>query len=153
MVFVARGDNHECSGQNTILPSPKRRIFQAESKSSVVTFKVKTGISQFDYLKAVTIVLCAYLGLILIFCVLTCLGYKCKKKQFISDTDATDYLPINFESVKLYELKENDIKLNSMLTHGADHTQSSNYFYHISNIALFYGIPVVQLMVSYQKVA
>lgn len=152
MVFVARGDNHECSGKHTILPSLRGRSFRSEDRSSVVTYKVTTGISKFDYLKAVTIVLGGYAGLILIFCILTCLGYKYKKKQFISDTDTIDHMPINFESMKLYELKENDIKLNVMLRQGIDRVQSADYYYHISNIALFYGIPVVQLMVSYQKV-
>lgn len=30
--------------------------------------------------------------------------------------------------------------------------KSFNYLWHIMNVSLFYGIPVVQLMVSYQRV-
>lgn len=77
--------------------------------------------------------------------------YKYKNWHKSDEVD----LSITIPTVGIKELlnyKDDDIRLVVLDTKPNNDKKATNYCYHIANIGLFYGLPVVQLMITYQRV-
>lgn len=150
-MFVVRSDNYECSGENTILPPYKDRALQVQKRESILHFKITRGISNSDVQKAILSILGFYIGFAILCIALTC-GIYLYKNRHKDEVDSNEE-GSNIEGAALTTYKEIDIKLNLLDTKPTNKKKASNYFYHIANIGLFYGLPVIQLMFSYQRVS
>lgn len=59
LVFVAKGDNYECSQDHSFIPMPRPITILPANRTSLIRFKINRNINRIDYLKASLITLAA----------------------------------------------------------------------------------------------
>lgn len=120
-------------------------------QQSTVYFKISTGISKNDILTATLGVAGVYLAFLLFFLLLTLGIYLYKNwKRTDEIDDASNDSPL--DPIELVRKQEKELTLLMFDTKKSNDRKASNYCYHIANIGIFYGLPVIQLMISYQRV-
>lgn len=150
-MFVVRPDNYECSAQNSILSSIDNLSLKEQTNRSKLSFKISKGITETDVVKAIMIIFGVYSGFSLIMIIITFTIYKYKNWNKTDNIDTSITIP-TVDVKELLNFKEEDVKLVALDTLPNNDKKASNYCYHIANIGLFYGLPVIQLMVTYQRV-
>ncbi|XP_050304871.1 SID1 transmembrane family member 1-like [Anthonomus grandis grandis] len=155
LVFVARPDNYKCSQENSIIPQVQRMSYVLENNiSTTITFLIRDSISVKDYLIACigTMMMVAIFGITLtgIIFVLNRFGTISKMKDGpIKVKDVIE--PLTIEEKRKIVLSE-EVTVNMLAKYpGRIKQRSFNYFSHTASIALFYSIPVIQLVVTYQR--
>lgn len=157
LVFVAKPDNWACSQESVILSKPNTPVNQLQHLTTI-HFKVQPASSRSVLRKAVLIIFGSYIGFCLLVVGVVLLFYRFGNLRKIKmennweeNADTTDgNVPHvgSQEIIQQYEIKLNYLVQNMKL----NDTKSYNYCWHVMNVGLFYGIPVVQLMISYQRV-
>lgn len=168
-VFVAKGCDHDCTGNLEDSSTNRKKHFQ---------FRIIPSISRNDYVSAVFITL----GCIGAFYVMFATGFFfCSRRgfvpramQFVEETDLvstpTTVNSIGEDNISLDETEydtaddvqfDREIFLNKPLIYLSDLARkdprvltrkSYLYLYNVLTVAVFYGLPVVQLVWTYQKV-
>ncbi|KAG5866897.1 hypothetical protein JTB14_037848 [Gonioctena quinquepunctata] len=157
LVFVANPDNADCSLQNSYRPSAKFSTVTPTNVTSQIKFIVRNSITEGDYKKAIL----GTLGVLVAMATfVTAFGIILNRRGTISKSEYTDEaadIPDGFQSLSQQQIR--DILGSDRLTvdQCARHPRrlekrSYNYLYHTLSIAIFYGIPVVQLVVTYQRI-
>ncbi|GJQ73534.1 hypothetical protein Trydic_g2965, partial [Trypoxylus dichotomus] len=156
LVFVARGDNYDCTQESSILPMPRsrRRMVTPMNRTSEVRFKIRQSVGEEEYISAILFVLLANIAFCIVFITIITIFYCCRRKTIDEEDDderdevdnpGRDEVDIVEHYLDRSELTVQDFCAKRM------QRKSFNYFWHIMNIAIFYGIPVMQLMVAYQR--
>ncbi|RZC40785.1 Sid-1-related A [Asbolus verrucosus] len=163
LVFVAKADNYECNEKHSLLPHRVPDV-KFENRTSMVEFTVIKGINAKDYGVASLITLGAIggfyvLAIVMVF-VFTRWGTISRFKK-CQTTDVTDHdrdnemvaEPILTEEDRRQLLQKKTLTVNLLARAPVkDRKRSYNYLWHILSIAIFYSIPVVQLVSTYQRV-
>ncbi|XP_025836299.1 SID1 transmembrane family member 1-like isoform X2 [Agrilus planipennis] len=105
VVFVAKGDNYDCSIENSL--TKERGRLKTFNQTSKVNFKVRPSISIEDYIKAALIILGAILIFYIVLVAILCTFYqinKINRKSSLSPDVATVYLE-NFQSPMMRSLE------------------------------------------------
>ncbi|CAH0555524.1 unnamed protein product [Brassicogethes aeneus] len=161
LVFVAKPDNYDCGQEKSILPIPRTYKMALGNRTSSLTFNIKNSINDGDYTQA-SVITVLFLGIFgfAIF-MMTVAFYKwgtlskihLEKVEKIDSANGDLLKPQSANRID-YLLNLDNLKLNALAQHPKiDKRRSFNYLWHICSIALFYSIPVVQLVVTYQRVA
>ncbi|KAK4877903.1 hypothetical protein RN001_010409 [Aquatica leii] len=172
VVFVAQSDDSDCVGFTKT---------QTKDRNKNVTFVIKPSISYRDYLKAVGItigcIVISYFVLIITFCCWSRKDTKPREMNYVDENDS--YVVSTPNSVQAPELRDDvsmdeteydtitevdynrELILTKPVLYLSDLARKDprvlkkkSYFYlwHVLTVALFYGLPVVQLVITYQKV-
>ncbi|KAF2898206.1 hypothetical protein ILUMI_07968 [Ignelater luminosus] len=167
IVFVAKGDNYACSREKaSVIPLPKAEVIKPLNRSSSVLFSVKPGISKDDYVVASLSTLGAVLIFYLLFSLTTWAFYRWLYRVKVVQQDiplqnVRDTIDASTRDEEFISVDDIDARLASrslMLTDLArkkeEYIEKKSYAYlwHVVSIAIFYGIPVVQLVITYQRV-
>jgi hypothetical protein len=166
LVFVAKADNYECSQKHSLLPrGHKNSNIIAANRTSIVNFSIVKGINGKDYGVASLVTLCA-IGAFYVFAIVmvfaftrwgTLRSYLKSKSRDITDTlegDADFVVEPGITAEDKKQLLTNNKLTVNLLARAPtkDRRRSYNYLWHILSIAIFYSIPVVQLVTTYQRV-
>nr|CAI5856012.1 unnamed protein product [Callosobruchus analis] len=158
VVLVVHPDDSECGQSHSALPSPltsKEKPYTDLNIETKVTVLVRDGLEWKGYAKASW----GTLGALLLFAALL-LGVQMVlnrhgtiAKFSFNDAIVTDfYQHMDVEQVCRL-LRENKPTLSLLARHPRKiKKRSYNYLSHTLSIALFYSIPVVQLVVTYQRI-
>nr|CAH7721468.1 unnamed protein product [Callosobruchus chinensis] len=148
VVLVAHPDDSECGQSHSALPSPltaREKPYVDVNIETKVTILVRDGLGWKGYAKASW----GTLGVLLLLAALL-LGI-----QMVLNRHAivSDY----YQNMDVHQvcslLKENRPTLSLLARHPHKiKKRSYNYLSHTLSIALFYSIPVVQLVVTYQRI-
>lgn len=77
VVFVAKGDNSECSTEdNSLIPLPRTVAVRPQNQTSVVSFAVRPSISKRDYVIAALVTLAAIAGFAAVVLATTCVFFR-----------------------------------------------------------------------------
>lgn len=166
VVFVVKGDDYDCSGNKTT--SPKR--------IKEITFTIIPTITYDGYFFAVFVTI----GCILIFYIIFGVSlFMCNRRYYVPRTMAhvnsietpstndpstpdhdTHSLNSEYDTVEEADshqemiLRRPNIYLSDLARRNQNSLirQSYSYFWHVLTVALFYFLPVIQLVITYQKV-
>ncbi|CAG9819072.1 unnamed protein product [Phaedon cochleariae] len=156
LVFVAKPDNYECSQSSSYIPRMMRTVsISTVNITSKVNFKIRNNISGRDYVLAVvgTFVILTAAGVVLVIIALVFHRYGTISKNTYNDVVVTDYFEVLSEE-QITGLLKSDYLTVSQFSRNPKRIKkrSYNYLSHTLSIALFYSIPVVQLVVTYQRI-
>uniref|UniRef100_A0A1Y1KN72 SID1 transmembrane family member 1 n=1 Tax=Photinus pyralis TaxID=7054 RepID=A0A1Y1KN72_PHOPY len=172
VVFVAMGDNSDCDGITEI---PK------DSRAKRLNFVIKPSISYHDYVNAVGItvgcIALAYFVLVTAFCLWSAKDTRPRRMSFVDEEDCQTVgtpgsiqAPEFNDTISLDETEydtvteagiDREVILGKSVLYLSDlarkdprilKKKSNFYLWHVLTVAVFYGLPVVQLVVTYQKV-
>ncbi|XP_017769438.1 PREDICTED: SID1 transmembrane family member 1-like [Nicrophorus vespilloides] len=155
LVIVAKPDNAECDERKDVEPF-SLGIVSAVRNTTRVTFQVRPGKTSEEYVEAILTVFFVILAVcaLLIMANVAFYYYGRYRKHVIEITEEEDddHDTYKGDVVRTY-LELGELKLSHFIRAGfsRNRARALNYFWHICNIAIFYGIPVIQLMVSYQR--
>ncbi|RZC40784.1 SID-1 RNA chan domain containing protein, partial [Asbolus verrucosus] len=146
LVFVAKADDYDCIQQ---LLFPDSSDF--DNRTSTLNFTLTKGVDNQDYLEAFSIILGAFGGFLVLALLMQHLFTKCNGDEVINEQNV---LIDNVNERDLQQLLSRDELTVRDLSKRSEETRkkSCNYVWHIWNITVFYSIPVVQLVTTYQKV-
>ncbi|CAH1990163.1 unnamed protein product [Acanthoscelides obtectus] len=158
VVLVAHPDDTECGQSHSALPSPLTAREKPNADANIetkVTVLVRDGLGWKGYTKAAwgAIGVLLLLAVILLAMQMALNRYGTIAKYCFDDVIVTDhYHHMDGEQVcKL--LQENRLTLSLLARQPRKiKKRSYNYLSHTLSIALFYSIPVVQLVVTYQRI-
>ncbi|NP_001099128.1 Sid-1-related C precursor [Tribolium castaneum] len=166
-VFVAKPDDSDCTG----IPS----LYYDTNRTKTITLIVKPSISYQDYVNAVIATLSSigifYFVLIAGFIFCSKRGYVPRQMEYVSSEPATpstclgeEVDEISLDETEYDVVSEADqdksIRLGKSVVYLSDlarkdprvHKYKSYlYLYNVLTVALFYGLPVIQLVVTYQR--
>ncbi|CAH1102697.1 unnamed protein product [Psylliodes chrysocephalus] len=155
LVFVAKPDNYDCSQDSSYLPRLTRIVSYLQMDSSNITFVVRNGIAAENYLTAImaTLTVLFLVGVLVLTTALVFHRYGTISKNKYNDVIVTDYFEPMSEQ-QIYKILVTDhLTLSEFARHPARiKKRSYNYLWHTLSIAIFYSIPVVQLVVTYQRI-
>ncbi|KAF5284132.1 hypothetical protein FQR65_LT00132 [Abscondita terminalis] len=172
VVFVAQSDDSDCVGFTSI---------HTPNRNKNVKFTIKPSISYKDYVKAVFItigcILISYFVLITTFCMWSKKDTKPREMNYVDDNDS--HFVTTPSSIQAPDIREDSsmdeteydtitevefsreliltkpvLYLSDLARKDPRILKKKSYFYlwHVLTVALFYGLPVVQLVITYQKV-
>lgn len=171
-VFVAMGDNSDCDGKTEI---PR------DSRVKRLNFVIKPSISYHDYVNAVGItvgcIALAYFVLVTTFWLWSAKDTRPRRMSCVDEEDCQTVgtpgsiqVPDFNDAISLDETEydtiteagnDREIILGKSVLYLSDlarkdprilKKKSNFYLWHVLTVAVFYGLPVVQLVVTYQKV-
>ncbi|NP_001099012.1 Sid-1-related A precursor [Tribolium castaneum] len=161
LVFVAKADNYQCSQKHSVLlvEHRKQHLILA-NRTSTITFTINKGINGKEY----EIASLATLGALLSFCIVSTImifaftrwgtisKFRPSGDELDADWEEPPEPPITRELK--HELLSRQALTVNLLARAPekDKRRSYNYLWHILSIAIFYSIPVVQLVITYQRV-
>ncbi|CAH0555525.1 unnamed protein product [Brassicogethes aeneus] len=157
LVFVAKPDNYDCGQKKSIIPVPGKTFKIAFSnRTSVVTFSINDNMNYKDYLIVSSLTLLIFILMGIVLFIMTGVFFKWGALSKINlntiDDQLMDSNPMSMVQVNKL-LGDRDVRLTNLAMNPLKDTKKSfNYLWHICSIALFYSIPVVQLVVTYQRV-
>lgn len=168
-MLVAKDTDEDCTGHinNSI-----------ENRTKELTFIVKPSITIEDYVNAMLIVFFAMILFIILFAIvyLLCLKstYKPRTLEYIGEisecspsviTDPDFLANISLDETEYDAIaeahSEHEIVLCKANIYLSDlarkdprilKKKSNSYLWHVLTVALFYGLPAIQLVITYQKV-
>lgn len=159
IVIIVHGDDSGCNQASSTIPKASRGLSTIYNYTTIVSFQIKPTLSHSSYYIAAFSTLIGLLIIYLVFILSTWGFYKhanlWRKKGETTPEDIT----LEEETYQT-ESDEPDTKLTSTILtlnvlarKGARHYEkkSYTYFWHVLSIAIFYGIPVVQLVITYQR--
>ncbi|XP_017769437.1 PREDICTED: SID1 transmembrane family member 1-like [Nicrophorus vespilloides] len=153
LVFVSKGDNYDCNHGGS-LPQPKDRPVTENKQASLATFRVQIGKTRTEYVGAVLVVFFSVLVVCILLVIITVAFFYLGKHQNIEryKEPRRPEIVLPEDVTDSYHAKT-EPKVIDFIYKGSElnRKKSLNYSWHILNIAIFYGIPVVQLMISYQR--
>uniref|UniRef100_A0AAR5P121 Uncharacterized protein n=2 Tax=Dendroctonus ponderosae TaxID=77166 RepID=A0AAR5P121_DENPD len=155
LVVVAKPDDYECSQESSIIPMIRSASVMENTIISTVTFNIRESISTHDYILASmgTLTVVAAFGLLFtgIVFVFNRLGTISRLKP--ETLVIKDYIePLTDEEINKIILSK-DLTVDTFAKYPKRIRQRAfNYLSHTASIALFYSIPVIQLVVTYQRV-
>ncbi|KAK9746974.1 dsRNA-gated channel SID-1 [Popillia japonica] len=155
LVFVARSDNYECTQESSLLPLPRSLLpsIKTLNRTSEIKFTIREGPTEQDYLAATLVVFLVIVGFCIVFVTIIVIFYCCRKEnidEVDGDEDEVDTCGLTQNDIIHRYLDRDELTVQDFCAKRMQR-KSFNYFWHIMNIAIFYGIPVVQLMVAYQR--
>ncbi|KAJ8978689.1 hypothetical protein NQ317_004217 [Molorchus minor] len=155
IVFVAKPDNYDCSQESSYIPRLAKKVPISPLKSmSTVTFKIRNGINQQDYLQASLGTLAAML---ILGGILTGLAMIFNRFGTVSKIKCNDDKVMDiYEHLSKDEIKELLHLGKLTVSHFSRYPKTSkqrsyDYLSHTMSTAIFYSIPVVQLVITYQR--
>ncbi|KAJ8945172.1 hypothetical protein NQ318_001638 [Aromia moschata] len=156
LVFVAKPDNFDCSQENSYIPRSLRySLISTLNITSTVNFKIRSSISIEDYILASlgTLITLSVVGIFLTVFALLLNRFGTISKNKYDDIIVTDYYePLSEDQINRL-LRTKNLNVACFSKHPKRIKQRSyNYLSHTLSIALFYSIPVVQLVVTYQRI-
>ncbi|KAL1492112.1 hypothetical protein ABEB36_012602 [Hypothenemus hampei] len=156
LVFVAKPDDYDCSQQNSIIPGMTR--FDAIMDNTIITtitFEIRNNITHYDFVLVVIGTLLVVLAFCTICTILVCV---CNRYGTISRLQARekcekDYItPISNDEIDCI-VTAKELTLEKFAKFPKRIRQRAfNYLSHTGSVALFYSIPVIQLVITYQRV-
>lgn len=167
-MFVAKTDNYDCTYKHNMLPGRGTHHLRIENRTSIVNFSVNKDINAKDYGVASLITLGSiggfYLVAIIMIFIFTRWGtvssfVRNRSKDAVDHADdeeveeevVADPVITIEERKKLLTQKQLTVDLLARAPK-KDRRRAYNYLWHILSIAIFYSIPVVQLVSTYQRV-
>ncbi|KAK4875464.1 hypothetical protein RN001_011886 [Aquatica leii] len=158
IVFLVKGDNSGCNQDSSAIPKRFRVSPPVFNFTTVVNFQIKPTISTKSYYVAAFSVLGGLLIFYVIFFTSTWGFYRCanlwrKRGSRTSENISIDRLDITLDTLDS-RLASSRLKLSDLARKDPRHFEKKSYtfLWHVVSIAIFYGIPVVQLVVTYQRV-
>lgn len=174
-MFVAKPDDYECSQENSVIPLMRSSALVENNITSVVTFLIKDSISNREYtlsclgtLAAITIFGVVFTGIVFLFNRFGTISNRIEDSEYQYDwfcnvNQKRHYLlavvvdnsiiPLTVEE-KTRIVLTRDVTVSTFARYPKRIEQRSfNYLSHTASIALFYSIPVIQLVVTYQRVS
>ncbi|XP_066249476.1 SID1 transmembrane family member 2-like [Euwallacea similis] len=155
LVIVAKSDDYDCSQENSVIPILRYNMITENSIVSKVSFMVRDSISIYQYLIGCLATLSAVLAFGIVFTGITIAfnKYGTISKFEVKAITVRDYIePITEDEVNEILLSKN-LTVNTFAKYPKRIKQRAfNYLSHTASIALFYSIPVIQLVVTYQRV-
>ncbi|XP_045477539.1 SID1 transmembrane family member 1-like isoform X2 [Harmonia axyridis] len=159
LVFIARPNNYECNMETKkkVKSGLLRVTDKFPDRTSTVSFKVNRALSAMDYFKPMFI----SLGGLLIMLLLD-IGLVYIFSNYGSFKDVID-LEDQEEQIQDELQKRNTTEINDLLKTPKLNVKmiskypvktkkrSLNYLWHVLSISIFYSIPVVQLVATYQR--
>lgn len=155
LVFVAKPDNYDCSQESSYLPRFTRVVSISQFESSTVKFTINNGISAKQYIIAIgaTFCICVIFGIFLMIAAFIFHRYGTISRNTYNDVAVSDYFePMSEEQISKI-LKLDHLSLSQFARYPKIiKRRSYNYLWHTLSIAIFYSIPVVQLVITYQRI-
>lgn len=155
LVFVAKPDNYDCSQENSLIPLFRNFLIAENNITSTVSFKITNSISASDYLYSAlgTIAIIAVFGVLFTGIIFVFNRFGTISKTKYEQVTVRDYIePISEDEINKIVLTR-DLTVDKFAKYPWRIKQRSfNYLSHTASIALFYSIPVIQLVVTYQRV-
>ncbi|XP_066157287.1 SID1 transmembrane family member 1-like [Euwallacea fornicatus] len=155
LVVVAKADDYDCSQESSVIPFIRYSMITENSIVSQVSFVIKNSISVYEYLLACVIILSAILAFGLVFTGITFVfnRYGAISKLKVKAIRIQDHIePLTEDEVNEILLSKN-LTVDTFAKYPKRIKQRAfNYLSHTASIALFYSIPVIQLVVTYQRV-
>ncbi|VEN33856.1 unnamed protein product [Callosobruchus maculatus] len=158
VVLVAHPDDSECGQSHSALPSPlttREKPYVDVNIETKVTVLVRDGLGWKGYAKASwgTLAVLMLLASLLLGVQMVLNRHGTIARFNYSDTIMTDvYQHMDVQQVCRL-LRENNPTLSLLARHPRRiKKRSYNYLSHTLSIAIFYSIPVVQLVVTYQRI-
>ncbi|XP_056636310.1 SID1 transmembrane family member 1-like isoform X1 [Diorhabda sublineata] len=155
LVFVAKPDNYDCSQESSYIPRYTKVLSISQNESSTVMFKINNGIGAKRYVIAilVTFFICVITGFLLMVTAFIFHRYGTISRNTYNDVSVSDYFEPMSEEQIIKILKEDHLNLSQFARYPKRIKQRSyNYLWHTLSIAIFYSIPVVQLVITYQRI-
>ncbi|XP_045475523.1 SID1 transmembrane family member 1-like isoform X3 [Harmonia axyridis] len=160
IVFVMKPDNYDCSQELSIYPVTKYYFERNSDATSNVSFVIRSSLGRKQYVTSTIVTMSGILFFYLVALVLIVAFRKYGSmkninaaKEVISlDEDVVDdTLPRSTMDI-VYVLEKPDLNVKVLTKYPLkDKIRSFNYLWHIISIAIFYSIPVVQLVIAYQR--
>ncbi|XP_023029154.2 sid-1-related A [Leptinotarsa decemlineata] len=157
LVFVARPDNFDCSEESSLLPRIMSTPVTDMKTTSNVTFTVRNGINVKQYRIGVFATLGTLVAVGLL-CIILNIAFNrfgtISKTDRKTETDAPDGFPAFRRSEQIARLLSNGSLTVADFSTDPKRIKrrSFNYLSHTLSVAIFYSIPVVQLVVTYQRI-
>ncbi|CAG9828914.1 unnamed protein product [Diabrotica balteata] len=155
LVFVSKPDTYECSQESSVLPRLTRTVSIEQMVRTHVNFVIRNSITANDYTVAVgaTFLILVGTGVLVTVAALIFHRYGTIARNKYEDVIVTDY----FEALSEEQISSLLKSLNLTVSEFSRHPKrikkrSYNYLYHTLSIAIFYSIPVVQLVFTYQRI-
>ncbi|KAF5287334.1 hypothetical protein FQA39_LY15937 [Lamprigera yunnana] len=172
LVFIAQGDDSDCVGYPKI---------ETSNRNKLIKFVIKPSISYSDYATAIGItvgcIILSYFILISTFCFWSIKDTKPREMSYVDDCDSHVATTPNSINVPVFRddcsmdeteydtITEVDYDREMILTKPVLYLsdlarkdprvlKKKSYFYlwHVLTVAVFYGLPVAQLVITYQNV-
>ncbi|XP_044759074.1 SID1 transmembrane family member 1-like isoform X2 [Coccinella septempunctata] len=159
LVFIARPDNYECNIQTRrrVKSGLIQVLSEFPNRTSTLSFKIRKTLSRADYVKPILIIIgiiFAFFAFAIILVYLFFLFGSVKDVVNLEDQEAQIHDELQKRNTtEIKELLETT-KLNvKMVSRYPVKTKkrSFNYLWHVLSVSIFYGIPVVQLVTTYQR--
>ncbi|KAK9881818.1 hypothetical protein WA026_017331 [Henosepilachna vigintioctopunctata] len=161
IVFVAQPDNSDCSEDLTLDPGVDYYYERNSDETTNVTFVVQRSLDRNQYINSMMITLAAIfifyviaIALIVIFRKYGSIKDLTASSLQISlrDDEVDDAYPRSVQDI-IYVLEKNNLDVKTLTKYPLkDKKRSFNYLWHIMSIAIFYSIPVIQLVITYQRI-
>ncbi|KAF7272265.1 hypothetical protein GWI33_014926 [Rhynchophorus ferrugineus] len=155
LVFVAKPDNYECSQESNVIPLTRMSSILENNITTILTFSIKNSITLREYgLASVgVIVILTLFGILVSAIIMVFNRFGTISKREKEKAEIKDFIePITDEEINKIILSK-DLTVDTFAKYPQRIKQRSfNYLSHTSSIALFYSIPVIQLVVTYQRV-
>ncbi|KAK5644970.1 hypothetical protein RI129_006270 [Pyrocoelia pectoralis] len=159
IVFIVKGDNTGCNEASSAIPKASRGLSTVYNYTTLVSFQIKPTISSSSYYIAAFSTL---IGLFIIYVIfmLSTWGFYRHANLWRKSGDTVNEDIILEEDNNQTELDGPTTKLTTAILTlnvlARKHQRYSEkkaytYFWHVISIAIFYGIPVVQLVITYQR--
>lgn len=155
LVFVAKPDNYDCSQESNVIPLSRLSSIMDNNITTMLTFSIKNSISLYEYAYASIGIAIAVVifGVVSLAVIIIFNRYGTISKARTYDIKIQDYIePKTDEEINRIILSK-DLTVDVFAKYPRRIKQRSfNYLSHTTSIALFYSIPVIQLVVTYQRV-
>ncbi|KAF5273976.1 hypothetical protein FQA39_LY01092 [Lamprigera yunnana] len=156
IVFLVKGDNSGCNEDSSAIPKRSRSLESLLNFTTIVKFQIKPTISTKSYYIAAFSVLAALLIFYVVF-FLSTWGFYRFSNLWSKGTTTSETVSLNeFDNGVINvdtTLASSSLRLNDLAKKNPRHFEKKSYtfLWHVISIAIFYGIPVVQLVITYQR--
>ncbi|XP_044754541.1 SID1 transmembrane family member 1-like isoform X2 [Coccinella septempunctata] len=160
LVFIMKPDNYDCTEELSIYPVTKYYFERNSDATSNVSFVIQRSLGRGQYLTATILTVLGLTSFYIVALVLIFVfrrygsmkNIRASKEIVTLDEDVVDdALPRSSMDI-VYVLEKPDLNVKVLTKYPLkDKIRSFNYLWHIISIAIFYSIPVVQLVIAYQR--
>ncbi|KAL3274294.1 hypothetical protein HHI36_015699 [Cryptolaemus montrouzieri] len=159
LVFVARPSNVECKKElmEEIESGQTNGFDEYPTRVSTVSFKIRRTLNTSDYIEPILIILGITFGFFGFAIILVYFFFKWGSVKEVVKLEDQE------EQIHDAAQKRNTVEINSLLEAPTLNVKmvsqypvktkkrSFNYLWHVVSVSIFYGIPVVQLVSTYQR--
>ncbi|KAF5303797.1 hypothetical protein FQR65_LT08133 [Abscondita terminalis] len=158
IVFLVKGDSSGCDQESSTIPKYLKASPPILNYTTIVKFQIKPTISTQSYYIAAFSILAGLFVFCIVFFVLMWGFYRYLNLWKKGDEDTTESVSLNRMDPGCDNpdstLASSHLRLSDLAKKGPRHYEKKSYsfLWHVISIAIFYGIPVVQLVITYQRV-